>query len=805
MISSLSFVFCFFVKDYHFLCSVCTTVIAFRFHFLFFFENRWWKSFTSLLSDESFSQIDTLMFFFIAINFLDLLNKEIIIIVFRIYDFQLVDHLFSRNLLSENIRIVQIIIATQFRSFRSYVSIQNRKIRKSNSISYSIHWITQAEIFSAVVIQFHFEIEIFRQTKTYRNFRFKRNSSFESLFIDIRSSEKSKHRFADLIIFSRKHFVVSNVFRDLRFRSISNSKNSVRSFIRSFRISFTCSSQTFFFSFLISLEADIDLNSKKRNFSTDIDSHFIDSNFIHRTSIIEEISRRNIIDFINEKRREIVNIVIVVMIAFRAKKNDEDNDEENNEKNENDFSSNEYKQFNVSKWTFEIIEYYDSEYEKSTHIDSSIIFAEKFIWYRDVYVFIDRLKKMTFLRDDAKLLIVVFHCIKNIAFYWHTYEFSKEKKKFFRNRVTLDDWYRYFIRRFKKRIFTALIKFQSQRYTMTNARDQKNSRVFVQNIYRHFKIVEFDFVFNQNMMTWNNMNWKFRRDISESIATTSKQIFFDQLNNKAEIWYDMTKHFDRDQQISFFSNVDNRKIQNNKQNFDKQKNRTKKRFDYNQSDYYSQYRFDYYYFFKSFNSIYQYQNKSSNDDRQQSQFRLSFAKLFLQIIDENASDSRTNQRNSRFIDRFFENIFRNNVNSRENDYNRSRRAYVIDEQNEEFIEKKIEKDFFNDDQNSSKNETFYFEKLNYYNSNYSKQKKIKIVYCEFRNCYVYHLSTLRIFFFQIIVYIIICVSIVVNQILYEKLSQIRRLSFIQSKLHFSSKLSKSISHHSTKYSSLTST
>ena len=682
------------------------------------FENRWWKSFTSLLSDESLSQINTLMFFFIAISLFDLLNREIIITAFKIYDFQLTEHLFNRSLLSKNIRIVQIIIVIQFRSFKSYVSIQDRETRNSNSILYSTHWITQTEIFSAVVIQFHLETEISRQTKIYRNFKFKRNSSFKSSFIDIRNSKKSEHRLADLIILSRKHFVVSDVSRDLRFRSISNSKDSVRSFIRSSRISSIRSSQAFSFSFLTSLKTDIDSNSTERNFFTDIDSHFI-----RRTSIIKEISRRNMIDFIDEKRRKIVNIVIAVMIAFRAEKSDEDNDEKNDEKNENDFSSNEYKQFNVSKWTFEIIEYYDSEYEKSTHIDSSIIFAEKFIWYRDVYVFINRLKKMTFLRDDAKLLIVVFQCFKNIVFYWHTYELSKEKKNFFRNRVILDDWYRYFIRRFKKRTSTTLIKFQNQRYTMTNARDQKNSRVFAQNIYRHFKVVEFDFVFNQNMMTWNNMNWKFRRDISESITTTSKQIFLDQLNSKTEIWYDMTKHFDRDQQVSSFSNVDNRKIQNNKQNFDKQKNRTEKRFDYNQLNYYSQYRFDYYYFFKSFNSVYQYQNKSSNDDRQQSQSRLSFAKLLLQIIDENASDSRTNQKNSRFTDRFLKNIFRNNVDNRENDYNRSRKAYVIDEQNEEFIEKKTEKDFFNDDQNSSKNETFYFEKLNYYNSNYSRQKK----------------------------------------------------------------------------------
>ena len=72
----------------------------------------------------------------------------------------------------------------------------------------------------------------------------------------------------------------------------------------------------------------------------------------------------------------------------------------------------------------------------------------------------------------------------------------------------------------------------------------------------------------------------------------------------------------------------------------------------------------------------------------------------------------------RFIDRFFENIFRNNINiNRDDDYNRSRKTYVIDEQDEE--QNEFVKDFLNYDQDESKDEIFYFENLNYYDSNYS--------------------------------------------------------------------------------------
>ena len=183
--------------------------------------------------------------------------------------------------------------------------------------------------------------------------------------------------------------------------------------------------------------------------------------------------------------------------------------------------------------------------------------------------------------------------------------------------------------------------------------------------------------------------------------------FLEELNKKIEIWYDMTKHFDRNQfRNQFFDNNNNRKLNannnNNKQN--SRNDRVDDRIDnyYIYQSTFQQFRFD--------NFSYQnrtYQNNQQSNDRQ-SQRALSFEKQSFQIIDENASNSRKNQKFSRNAERFADyNRLNDNNNARQKD-----KIYVVDENNEKkTIEKFVEK--FNNDQN-----VFYSQNFNYYDSNY---------------------------------------------------------------------------------------
>ena len=80
---------------------------------------------------------------------------------------------------------------------------------------------------------------------------------------------------------------------------------------------------------------------------------------------------------------------------------------------------------------------------------------------------------------------------------------------------------------------------QKKRYIMSNVKQQRNFRMYVQNIFRHVKIVKFEFVFNQFTLIWFNFDYKFRRDISKSKSNITIRIFFDHLKKKFDIWFDI--------------------------------------------------------------------------------------------------------------------------------------------------------------------------------------------------------------------------------------------------------------------------
>ena len=288
---------------------------------------------------------------------------------------------------------------------------------------------------------------------------------------------------------------------------------------------------------------------------------------------------------------------------------------------------------------------------------------------------------MILIRDDDKLRIVISQCLRDIVFQWHFMKFFDLKKNLLW-KVSFRKWYDVLITRFKKRFVFVLNRMHQFRYTFVDVKKRKNFRVYAQNIFRYAKIVKMNFIFNQIILTWNNFDWQFRRDISKSkFDIVIWKIFF-HLNSKTHIWYEM---------IKFTSKI---VVRFNKQNF-RQNDRAKNNDEYYQFVY--QRRFDNN-FFKS-NQV--YQNNQQNARR--SIFVLSFTKQSLFLIDENTFDSRKIQKFSTNVERF------DNVN-RDDDKSRFKnKIYVINEKNENEYE--IE-------EFSQLNDDAYFnDDLKYYDSN----------------------------------------------------------------------------------------
>ena len=83
--------------------------------------------------------------------------------------------------------------------------------------------------------------------------------------------------------------------------------------------------------------------------------------------------------------------------------------------------------------------------------------------------------------------------------------------------VIVDQWCETLIQRFKKRDVTVLKKFQNSFFIFVDVRFDKTSRVYVQNILCHFRIIDYNFIYHQLLNVWNDFELKMRMQVSKSI------------------------------------------------------------------------------------------------------------------------------------------------------------------------------------------------------------------------------------------------------------------------------------------------
>jgi hypothetical protein len=146
----------------------------------------------------------------------------------------------------------------------------------------------------------------------------------------------------------------------------------------------------------------------------------------------------------------------------------------------------------IEKWTIDEIDFFDSNVES----DDSVVNAKRHVFYKNVYVFVNRLKNMINIWENDKLRIVLSQCFRDATLIWHSIELFDMKKDLLRQ-INLSFWYQALINRFKKRTFLTLSALQNFKYTLSDARSEKDSRLFAQQIFRSIKTINMNWIHNQ--------------------------------------------------------------------------------------------------------------------------------------------------------------------------------------------------------------------------------------------------------------------------------------------------------------------
>ena len=79
----------------------------------------------------------------------------------------------------------------------------------------------------------------------------------------------------------------------------------------------------------------------------------------------------------------------------------------------------------VKFWISKKIEFFDFDEKMSENVMFTI---NRHVFYRNVYVFIDKLKDIIFFRKKNRLRIMISQCFRERVIIWHTTELSKMKK-----------------------------------------------------------------------------------------------------------------------------------------------------------------------------------------------------------------------------------------------------------------------------------------------------------------------------------------------------------------------------------------
>ena len=138
-----------------------------------------------------------------------------------------------------------------------------------------------------------------------------------------------------------------------------------------------------------------------------------------------------------------------------------------NEYQEVDISYPPYAPANQKAPRAEDIGFFDPEHRdvNGTANSGPITNAGKHVIYRDVYVFVDRLKDIAYLHgDDMKHLIP--ECLRGAALMWYTVELTDLEKSSLRATPDPEQWYTTLINRFKTRTSVALAYLTSSTYSL---------------------------------------------------------------------------------------------------------------------------------------------------------------------------------------------------------------------------------------------------------------------------------------------------------------------------------------------------
>lgn len=198
-----------------------------------------------------------------------------------------------------------------------------------------------------------------------------------------------------------------------------------------------------------------------------------------------------------------------------------------------------------NKFRSEEIDFFNSHLKTREANSDDIIELSDKIYYRSVHLFIDALKNV----DNFKVFELVRRnlnkCLKDISQKWYIAQLIDVKREYVRKESEIERWEMLLLRCFKKTQSFALKALEEKRYTISDARNDKETFEFVTNIVRHVREADIITIFAQLIWAWNRIDSDLRDFIRRLTDRITIMNFIEKLENVKKVSHD--KYFRRSQ------------------------------------------------------------------------------------------------------------------------------------------------------------------------------------------------------------------------------------------------------------------
>lgn len=190
-----------------------------------------------------------------------------------------------------------------------------------------------------------------------------------------------------------------------------------------------------------------------------------------------------------------------------------------------------------SRWNAADLGFFDPLYDgKSTATGNAIEHSGKDTYFRDIHIFIERIRDIAQIKGDLIVRNNLYTCLRGTALTWYTSKLGEEQKRLVKLGNGVEEWIRVLLKKFRQSPSTAMAAVTRERYTMDDARRRREPIEYAQIITRAARSADMP-AYNQIYLIYNGLDLEFRRDLPLPTESTDMDTFLSELETKKEIWW----------------------------------------------------------------------------------------------------------------------------------------------------------------------------------------------------------------------------------------------------------------------------